>query len=679
MEYTFSFWADYDYSQLGSIRQLKRRGKKSNEIYNDCIIMLDTETSRKSERQGESNHIVAFTISIRAKHENIVTFWGRKPSDCIKCLDLIMSHMNGNRTIVYVHNLAYDYVFLRKYLYEAYGKPTRQLNTKPHYPINIEFAVGLILKDSLILAQRSLDKWAKDLDVEHKKAVGKWDYDKLRNQDTVLSFDELDYIENDTLAGVECIDALMTNLHHFIYSMPYTATGIVRSETIKRGAKFGAHERFMKISPSFEIYKRLEKVFHGGYTHANRHYINTVLEDVRAFDFTSDYPFQMLVNKFPMGKFAKYKDSTISDLVKLSEDYAFITRLILIKPRLKDDSIGMPVLQSSKCDRTINAIVDNGRILCAELVDIYTDEQTLKIIQEQYDYDGHCCIDCYYSRKSYLPKWFTDYVFELFKDKTTLKGKDIINYMIKKGMLNSTYGMAVQKAITEDIQEDYDTGEFSCKSDYTEENYNKYIKNRNKVLPYQWGCWVTNYALTSLYELGSMCEYWVYSDTDSCYGIGWDMEKVEAYNKKCLERLQARGYDAVEYEGKCYILGSAELDGVYKEFKTLGAKRYATRNMEGKLKITVAGVPKKGVECLKDDINNFQKGFIFDGKTTGKLQHTYIMVEAAYIDENGNETADSVDLSPCDYLLDDITVLNWEELFKTEIMLNVYTDDFNYS
>ena len=205
MEYTFSYWSSYDYSNLKSIGQLKRRGKKSNEIYNDCIIMLDTETSRKSNREGEANHIVAFTISIRAKHENIVTFWGHKPSECIKCLDLIMVSLGGNRTIVYVHNLAYDYVFLRKYLYEAHGRPIRQLNTKPHYPINIEFSTGLILKDSLILAQRSLDKWAKDLDVEHKKAVGKWDYNKLRNQDSVLSFDELDYIENDTLEGVECI------------------------------------------------------------------------------------------------------------------------------------------------------------------------------------------------------------------------------------------------------------------------------------------------------------------------------------------------------------------------------------------------------------------------------------------------------------------------------------------
>ena len=33
-----------------------------------------------------------------------------------------------------------------------------------------------------------------------------------------------------------------------------------------------------------------------------------------------------------------------------------------------------------------------------------------------------------------------------------------------------------------------------------------------------------------------------------------------------------------------------------------------------------------------------------------------------YIDENGNETGDSVDLYPCDYLLDDVTVLTWEEV-----------------
>ena len=69
--------------------------------------------------------------------------------------------------------------------------------------------------------------------------------------------------------------------------------------------------------------------------------------------------------------------------------------------------------------------------------------------------------------------------------------------------------------------------------------------------------------------------------------------------------------------------------------------------------ITVAGVPKTGAACLNDDLNNFQKDFIFDGKVTGKLSHFYIFSpDGIYKDDQGNEIGDSIDLQPCNYELD---------------------------
>lgn len=672
MGYIRCNYAFYNYDSLSQITTIKRAGKRKSETFNNCIIMLDTETSKKSKKDGYSNHICAFTISIRAKHENICTLWGNKPSQCIECLNLIFNALQGDNTIIYVHNLAYDYVFLRKFLFKAYGYPKRALNTKSHYPIMIEFNNGLILKDSLILAQKSLEKWANDMDVEHKKSVGKWDYDKIRNQDERFSLDELEYIEHDTLAGVECIDKLQTELHHYIYAMPYTATGIVRDEARKIANKNRGHDRFTKLCPSYEVYLLMEMCFHGGYTHGNRYLINEVMRGlIQCFDFTSSYPYVMLTEKFPMTKFYKFRDCSIDELIASSDTYAFMTKLILYKPRIRDNSVVMPILQSSKCLKTINAVIDNGRILCAGYVEIVVDEQTLKLIKEQYVWDKHLCIDVYYSRKDYLPKWFTDYIFELFKKKSTLKGVDPLNYMIAKGKLNSCYGMCVQKAIQNNINEDYDTGEYTESNKYNEDEYQKYVNNRSKFLPYQWGVWVTAYAQTNLHHLGSMCETWIYSDTDSVYGMGWDMEKVNAYNDECLKKLKNRGYDAIEYKGKKYILGVATLDGEYTEFKCLGAKRYCCRADDG-LHITVAGVPKKGADALNDDINNFAKGFIFSGAQTGKKQHSYIYTDEIFIDENGNETGDSIDLSPCDYLLDDVNAPDWEEIFREEITIQVY-------
>ena len=676
MSYVRCNYDFYDYKRLNDIPYLRRKGRKhKGEKFNNLILMLDTETSKSEDPEDKTNHIVAFTISGRYKHENLFTIWGHKPSEVIEAIKRIMEAMSGNRTIIYVHNLAYDYLFLRKFLFREFGHP-KALNTKPHYPVTLEFTNGLILKDSLILAQKSLEKWAIDLNVEHKKAVGKWDYDLIRHQEGYrFTKDELDYIENDTLAGVECLDVTMRQTHHLYYALPLTATGIVREEARKISKDHRGHEAFIKISADYDVYLLLEQCFHGGYTHANRHYIDELITgNIRCYDFTSSYPYVMLTERFPMTKFKPFRDASIDELIQSSEKYAFITRLILVKPRIKNHVV-MPILQMSKAVRSIDAVADNGRLLCAGYFEIIVDEQTLALIKDQYDWDLHLCIDTYYSRKAYLPKWYTDYVFTLFEMKSTLKESDPLNYMLAKGKLNSCFGMCVQRAIQDEIEEDYETGEYIVNSKYNEDEYNKYLKNFNKFLPYQWGCWVTAYAQTNLFYLGSLCKEWYYSDTDSVYGSSWDDKKLKAYNRQCLKRLRDRGYDRVFYNDKYYTLGVAELDGEYSEFKTLGAKRYSCRSKEsGELKITVAGVPKKkGVLCLNNNINNFSKGFIFSGNITGKKTHTYIYVDEITINKYGDEIGDSIDLSPCDYLLDDITVSDWEKIFEEEILINVYS------
>ena len=205
--------------------------------------------------------------------------------------------------------------------------------------------------------------------------------------------------------------------------------------------------------------------------------------------------------------------------------------------------------------------------------------------------------------------------------------------------------------------------------------YEKYLNNHNKVLPYQWGVYVTAYAFRNLFTLGACAGVWIYSDTDSCYGMDWDLQKVKDYNQKCKEKLHANGYEPIIWKEKEYCLGVATLDGEYSEFRTVGAKRYCGRSKEdNKLHSTVAGVPKRGAECLADDIDNFTRGFIFPGSKTGKQTHTYFYVEESYEDEKGNLTGDSIDLSPCDYLLDVINIEDWEKMFEEEIEVQTYEE-----
>lgn len=670
--YKMQFWKDYNYHNLSNILYSKRTGKGSHKLYNDCIMMLDTETSKKDASIIGQNHIVTWCLSIRAFHMNIVTLWGYKPSECIECIKKIHEALPGDLSYIYVHNLSYDWIFLRKFFLQEFEQPVKQLNTKSLYPIYIEFPCGVVLRDSLILAQRKLEKWAKDMDVEHQKAVGFWDYDKIRNQGDYLSPEELKYIENDTLAGVECIDATMQLLNKRIYSIPWTATGIPREEVRKRGKMYQAHEKFLKMAPEWEIQLILERVFHGGYTHGNRHIYNQKITGIiSCYDFASSYPFVMLSERYASEKFTPMENRSINAILEDAENNAYFFKLILIGVELKDYYYPMPALQFSKCVKCINPVLDNGRILTADYVEIWLTEIDLQVIAKQYKYQKHLCTNVYAAHKDYLPRWFTDYIFELFKDKTKLKGGDPVLYALRKATLNSVYGMTVQKPVKDTIAENYDTGEYEVQEVNPEAEYAKYIKRFTSVLNYQTGVWVTTYAFRNLFDLGSCCETWLYSDTDSCYGQGWNKKKLDAYNNRCKEKLLKNGYGAVEHNGREYWLGVAEHDGDYTEFKVIGAKRYCGRSAEdGKLHITVAGVPKNGAECLDDNIDNFRTGFIFPGTRTGKKTHTHFYVDDIYIDENGNETGDSIDLSPCDYLLGG--VVDYNKIFTEEVEIQIY-------
>ena len=697
LEYVYCHYKKFNYNILKYIWNLRSAGMGDYRTMNDVIIMADTETSkkepdifhperRKNRYDTHESHVVCWTISIRAYHHNICTLYGRKPSKLIETLLRIHDHMGGEKTTIFFHNLSYDHIFCRKFAYRLLGLPVHQLNTKSQYPIYIEYANGMIIKDSLILAQRNLDKWAKDLGAEHLKAVGKWDYDKIRNQSDPLDADELEYIEHDTLAGVECLDKTMEALGKNITSLPMTATGIPREQTRKRGRR-KAHEFFTKIALTLKQYKKFTKIFHGGYTHGNRHYIDTLITEklfgdlIRCRDFASSYPFILCCMKMPMEKFTPMPNCSYREILDASEDFAFAFKFIATNIRLKSDMEPMPALQFSKCEKTVNAILDNGRLLAANYCEIFLNELDLEVIAEQYDFDLHICCDVEMAAKDYLPRWFTDYVFEAFTDKTMRKGGDKVLYSIAKALVNSLYGMTAQKSLKENIIEDYLTGEFITQEFADEEEeYTKYLNKMTSILPYQWGVWTTSAAFRNVHRLAKCCRVPLYMDTDSCYGVDWDMLKLKAYNQWCKDMLTANNYGPVIRDGKEYWLGVAEHNGdedTYTEFKYEGAKRYCGRCLaDGKLHTTVAGVPKCGAECLEDDINNFHPGFVFDGTRTGKKTHVYFIKENIYIDENGNETGDSISLIPCDYELDSVHVVKWEELFETqEVTIQIYDEE----
>ena len=118
--YQFCHYKKFDYNILKYIRTLNAAGQGRPMTYNDVIIMADTETSKKKPDRYDKvsrkwyttdNHVVCWTISLRAFHHNIVTLYGRKPSRMIETLLRIHQAMMGMYTVVYFHNFPYFCIF----------------------------------------------------------------------------------------------------------------------------------------------------------------------------------------------------------------------------------------------------------------------------------------------------------------------------------------------------------------------------------------------------------------------------------------------------------------------------------------------------------------------------------------------------------------------------------------
>ena len=677
--YIRAYWKNYDFDNFKHIIcKTKTNGRVT---YPELIIMADTETSRK--RSGTDGHVCAWSVAFRACSRNLCTLYGQRPREFAEMMEKLVQTLPANEIYVYWYNMSYDWVFVRKFMFERFGFPTDQLNTKPLYPLYIKFGNGLVFKDALILGQRSLQKWADDLQVEHRKAMGFWDYEKIRNQDDELTEDELIYIENDVLAGVECLDITMQQIKKNIGSIPYTATGIVRGECRDISKRNRGRDWFLGIqNEEYEVQKMLEKCFHGGFTHNNRYYMGEILGAI-CKDFSSSYPFEMCARMYPSERFWKMEDPVdASKILKNKDTYAFVFRVYCRNVKLADPRDPMPSLQYSHKLKSLNAVVDNGRILQADAIETYMTEMDFELFIYQYDFDFESLYidDCYASRKDYLPRWFTDYVFERYRLKCELKHSDPVLYQIEKAKLNSLFGMSAQRPCKEQIIEDYATGVYSIDEDYDEEaQYKKWRDGRSSFLPYSIGVWVTAYAMSDLFALGRCVApdgIWLYSDTDSVYATAFDDKKLALFNERRKQMLIDRGYCPIEMGKDVFTLGEATTDGIYDQFMALHSKCYVTHSEKKGLQITVAGVPKKGVEALEGDIKRFKVGFIFPGSISGKLQHEHHFIDEIYIDENGNETGDSILLGPCDYMIKPQDDVDLDDFTGEEVMIQRYDEVF---
>ena len=206
-----------------------------------------------------------------------------------------------NRIIIYVHNLSYEFQWIKNYFewHKVFSMETR----KPLYAVSKD---GVEFRCSYLLSGYSLSKLGENLTkYKVKKAVGDLDYKLIRHSNTPLNDKEWGYILNDGLVVMAHIQEEIERLNG-IQNIPLTKTGYVRNlcrEKCLKGTNRWYHSSLMKSSIlGVDDYKQLKRAFTGGFTHANYHYVNKVINDVHSFDFTSSYPAVMVSEKYPMGE-----------------------------------------------------------------------------------------------------------------------------------------------------------------------------------------------------------------------------------------------------------------------------------------------------------------------------------------------------------------------------------------
>lgn len=621
--YKIVYFKNFNYMSLFNGDFIRRSNAGHMLQVYEKIITVDTETFVFDKK--DIGYITDWSITI----ENEYCIYGNHVSDLVDTIDRIADTLHADKDHLvrfYVHNFPYDYMFLRNHMIKKWGEPDRKLASKTHRYIFMDWtSFGIEFRDSEILTQRSLERLCQDMGTT-EKAVGTWNYKKFRTPDSERSELEIKYVCIDTISLCKALRKYISDRGYTVANVPLTNTGFIRNRAraeSRKDKKWRNH--FLSMRLDLRQYKQLVDAYHGGYVHANRYYINRIItKSMQCYDFGSSYPSVICYKKYPMSNFTYTDALTLQDILDLKEDYAFCGYLRLTNVHLKKECPMPPmsfhkakVCVFSEADaRSQKSLyaenLDNGKIVNAEIVIYPFTDPDLKAILESYDYDSADVASVMRAKKDYLPEWLINYVMTLYFNKSTLKHSDPILYAISKGELNGIYGMMVQRIIQQICEEDFGTATWT--SDIPEEKeqeiLDKFYKSRNSFLPFQWGCWVTAYAQENLYKLGSCCNIWIYSDTDSVKGYDWDMVKLKAYNDEIIQVSNERGVGLVEYKGEKFRLGIADFDGEYSEFITHGSKRYCYRDTEG-LHITVAGVPKDGVYCLNDDITNFRKGFIF--------------------------------------------------------------------
>lgn len=572
----------------------KNRGGNKRR-YQNIVCAFDIETTTVEDKYSVM-YIWQFQIGLGA------TVIGRSWKEFNEFMRRIREVMDGAYLVVYIHNAAFEFQFLRGIYkfreYEVFAIDQRK-------PLRFDMFDCIEFRCSYLHSNMSLDEYLKKMGVEHEKQQG-FDYDKPRYPWTPLTDQELLYCINDVRGLVEALTIEMAHDGDDLYTIPATSTGYVRRD-VKRVMRSYPWHYVHDMLPDVEIYHMLREAFRGGNTHCNRYYAGQEVPGVMSYDRSSSYPDVQCNCLFPVSEFRRIGEVTLKKLADLigRRRKAVLIRAAFKGIRLRDPLWGSPYIPIDKCRALRWPAPDNGRVLSAEYLEITLTDIDWRIILAEYEFDAVKILDCAYARYGKLPDRLVQQIEAYYAVKTALKGNDEqrLYYEKNKAKLNSIYGLSAQNPCK--ISAKFDGSVWYLDRTQTiEEILAK--NNKRAFFPYQWGVWTSawaRYRLEQGIRLAAAGAHYpmddprfsdfVYCDTDSVKYIGF--VDWSQYNADRMADSLATGAWADDAKGKRHYMGVYEPDDGYPAtFASRGAKKYVVMHPDGTLEATIAGVTKRG-------------------------------------------------------------------------------------
>lgn len=582
-------------------------------------------------------------------------YYGREFKDCEKIFKQIADP--NYKKFVIIHNAGYEFEFLID-IFKKYTI-TNMCARTPRKPIrwvvkewNIEF------RCSYMLTNLSLERAAERYTDLHK-LTGSLDYNVKRSPKTVLTKEELAYCEYD-IRTLQAVYEHFREEYGHIKDIPLTQTGEVRKELRSRVDMPYIWKIQKQTASTAHIQNLMMRAFMGGITHGSYLHAGRILTGegigIESWDETSAYPAMMLSERYPA---YKWVETTPDYANKCNRDEWAVLYHVKLH-NVQSLYINTYILVSKAVnsyhllhDKELDIVIDNGRLisLSDDYIEMVLTEVDFDLIRKCYKIGKIEYIECYRNYKEYLPLEMINYILDLYEQKTTLKGVTSADgmaealYMKSKQRINSVFGMAVTsifKGEVEFVKDEWQT--IGLTDDLIESKLEELRKSRSNCCAYQHGIYVTAYNRRRLFEemvlpldasVVGMEKAVIYYDTDSCKAKPSEELRaaVERSNEIIWDKLLAMcdhyGIDPErlspkDIKGVKHPIGLWDFDGHYKEFKFLGAKRYAYRDDEDKIHLTVSGVNSKlGAAALDNDLRNFRKNKVFKYDQTGKLTSFY--------------------------------------------------------